>query len=1067
VLGQLTARQDVVFGTVVAGRPAEIAGIETMVGLFINTLPVRAALDPRQSLAELFRALQNTHSELIGSQHLSLTEIQRPAGLGESFDTLFVFENYPLDRSALTKPFADGLRFTDAESHDATHYALSLLAVPGQRLSFRLQYRTDLFEYRSAEAIGNRLLRLLEAIAEDPSQRIGSIELLTTEEHHEILSQWNATAQTVPQSALPALFEAQVDRTPEATALIFEESALSYAELNRRANRLAHLLISRGVGPETVVGLAVPRSVEMVVGLLGVLKAGAAYLPLDPDYPAKRLAFMLQDAQPTCVLTTSKISEQLPLNVPRLVVDDSHTIAALAEIPDANPSDADRVQPLKLNNAAYIIYTSGSTGSPKGVVVTFGGLTNLLFAMQEHFGLDQHDRLLAVTTISFDMAVPELYLPLLNGARLQMATKQCVQDPAALARMIRRSGTTILQATPTLWDALMTSNAEDIRTLRKLTGAEPLPNKLARNLWDLGGRLTNLYGPTETTVWSTAMIIKEPATESAFVGRPIWNTRIYVLDGNLQPVPVGVAGDVYIAGAGLARGYFKRPALSAERFVADPFGEPGSRMYRSGDMARWRADGELEFLGRGDQQLKIRGFRIEPAEIEAALLRHPSVAHAAVIGREGREGDKRLVGYVVAKEEENADAAGLRNYLSQQLPEYMVPAAVVVLDGLPLTPNGKLDRKALPAPDFAVSGAGADKRGPRTAQEEILCSLFAETLDLPRVSIDDNFFELGGHSLLATRLISRIRSRLNVDLPVRALFTAPTVARLTEGIDVDAKDSAIGVVLPLRTGGHLPPLFCIHPAGGLSWCYAGLQQYLDGPIYGLQARAFEQPESFPPTFEALVDDYVAEIRAIQPAGPYHLLGWSFGGLAAYSIAARLRILGEQVALLALLDSYPPDQESSPYIPDEQEIIRAHLEASGYEATSPGDEPLKLSTVKELLLRDGHLLANLDDQQLSAVPKVYKNNIRISAGFVPARFDGDLLFFAATQETPEAPKVGWERYVRGRIMTYKLACSHGQMTQPSPLAEIGRVVAAELEKERNGRENSGQANQPSNQTPKDP
>ena len=423
--------------------------------------------------------------------------------------------------------------------------------------------------------------------------------------------------------------------------------------------------------------------------------------------------------------------------------------------------------------------------------------------MREHFPLDPNDQLLAVTTVGFDIAALELFLPLLSGARLVIAPKESVQDPATLRRMIKRTGTTILQATPALWNVLMASNAEELQGLRMLVGGEALPSELSRALRGLRGQLTNLYGPTETTIWSTAMMLREDDAESPSIGRPIWNTRVYVLDRSLQPVPVGVAGELYIAGAGLARGYLNRPALTAERFVADPYGKPGRRMYRTGDLARWRAEGVLDFLGRADHQVKIRGFRIEPGEIEAALLSHPAVAQATVIAREDNAGDKRLVGYVVPACGQCVDPALLRNQLGQSLPDYMVPAAIVLLDALPLTPNGKLDRKGLPAPDFtAVTNAW---RAPRTPQEEILCSLFAETLGVGRVGLDDNFFELGGHSLLATRLISRIRAALDLELSIRSLFEAPTVAGLVQRLN-DAQ-AARPALQPLERPAEIPLSF--------------------------------------------------------------------------------------------------------------------------------------------------------------------------------------------------------------------------------------------------------------------
>ena len=1053
LLGKLSGRDDVVFGTTVAGRAAEIPGIETMVGLFINTLPVRVRLRPAEALSELLTRLQDSQSELIAHQHLGLAEIQSLAGLGELFDTLVVFENYPVDRSALAQP-VDGLALTSVEGRDATHYPLSLVAVPAERLRLRLQYRSDLFERSTVEAMGRRLAALLEAVVTDPSQPIGRIELLAPEERRQLLFEWNATAREVPQATLPALLEAQVERSPEAIALVFEESTLSYAELNAQANRLAHLLIGRGVGPEDLVALALPRSIEMVVALLGILKAGAAYLPLDPDYPAERLAFMLNDARPKCVLTTSRTAALLPTQFASLLLDHSDAQSILSRCSKANPTDAERREPLQLLHPAYVIYTSGSTGQPKAVIMPASALTNLLSWQMAAIPGGPGTRVSQFTSISFDVSIQEILSALVTGKTLVIPPDDIRSSSAKFVDWLEQGNLTELFAPNLVIEALAEAAIEQECGLAKLTdiaqAGEAL--SLSPHVQEFCRRRTsrkihNHYGPSETHVVTTYTLPQDTSKwpPQAPIGRPIWNTRVYVLDGNLEPTPTGIPGELYVAGVQLARGYLQRPAESAERFVADPFGAPGGRMYRTGDLARWRAEGVLDFLGRADQQVKIRGFRIEPGEIEAVLLSHPAVAQAAVIAREDRPGEKRLLGYVVPASGQSTDPASLRAHLGQSLPDYMVPAAIVVLEALPLTRNGKLDRKALPAPDLTASPSAW--RAPRTPQEEILCALFAEILGLARVGIEDNFFELGGHSLLATRLISRIRGMLGVELPLRSLFEAPTVAGLAERLDVDTNQNSLNVILPLRPRGNLPPLFCVHPAAGLSWCYSGLLQHIkaDYPIYGLQARSFNQPEILPQTLQEMVADYLGQIRAIQPAGPYHLLGWSFGGLVAYSLGSHLQLQGEQVALLALIESYPFDQWTSRRIPDEQEIIRTTLEALGYDRAILGEGPLQVSTIKELFRQKDSVYANLEDQHFGAIPRIGSNNVRLASSFVPETFDGDLLFFAAVEDSSVSPTDAWQPYVRGQIRVHHVASAHARMTEPGALAAIGQILAAELEK----------------------
>jgi nonribosomal peptide synthetase DhbF len=794
----------------------------------------------------------------------------------------------------------------------------------------------------------------------------------------------------------------------------------------------------------------------MVIGLLGILKAGAAYLPLDPDYPAERLAYMLRDAQPACVITIAQIAHLLPDSIAYHLLDQPDTASALAQSQETNPLDAERTQPLAPQHPAYLIYTSGSTGAPKGVVVTHQNVVRLFGATAHWFRFGSDDVWTLFHSYAFDFSVWELWGALLHGGRLVVVPHLLSRSPAEFLPLLAKQRVTVLNQTPSAFYQLMEADRQDPKLGQKLAlryvifGGEALElGRLAdwyQSHSETAPLLLNMYGITETTVHASYLALEQHAALAAagsLIGRSIPDLRAYVLDSALEPVPIGVPGELYIAGAGLARGYLKRPALSAERFVADPYGALGTRMYRTGDLARWRAEGTLEFLGRADQQLKIRGFRIEPGEIEAALLSHPAVAQASVIAREDRPGNKRLVGYIVAASGQCTDPALLRSQLGQSLPEYMVPGAVVVLEALPLTPNGKLDRKALPAPELTRTTYHA----PRTAREEILCGLFAETLAVPQVGIDDNFFELGGHSLLATCLVSRIRATLGFELAIRSLFEAPTVAGLLERLDINTNQNSLDVVLPLRPSGRLPPLFCIHPAGGLSWCYFGLLEHIrtDYPIFGLQARGFNQPEILPETLQEMVADYLDQIRTIQPAGPYHLLGWSFGGIIAYSLASHFQLQGEQVALLVLLDTYPPDPMPPRDVPDEQEIIKELFRDAGYDPATLGEGTLQLSNLKEQLRRQGHILSNFEDQHLRDMSRIFRNNGRLAASFIPETFDGDLLFFAAVEDNPAPSTDAWRPYVRGQITIRQIACRHPDMTQPGPIAQIGQALAVELEK----------------------
>ena len=781
---RMGAGTDIALGSAIAGRTDE--ALNDLVGFFVNTLVLRTDTSGNPSFRELLARVRETNLSAYEHQDLPferLVEVLNPVrsmARHPLFQVSLVFQNNARTTFALQGLEVSGqpiglrtakfdLSFTLWEQPDET-------TGKAQGIGGRVEFATDLFDRTTVEQLIARLERVLEAVATDPSQPIGQIGILQPEEREQILLGWNDTAHPVPEATLPALFEQQVARTPDATALVFEDISLTYSELNARANQLAHHLIAQGVGPESFVALALPRSIGLVCSLLAILKAGAAYLPLDVDYPRDRLAFMLEDAAPACTISDTATARQLlRQDTPVLRLDDPALVAALAAAPRTNPTDRERSQPLVSSNPAYVIYTSGSTGRPKGVMGPHAGAINRLrWIHQAHpYALDRPS--IAKSSIAFIDGTTELLGPLLFGSPLIMASALAAKTPEDLVGLLERHRVERITLVPSLLASLIEhQDAARLGDCRLwIVSGEVLTNELATRFKEVlpHAQLLNFYGSSEATGDS---VFAPAGKDEVPIGRPIWNTQVYVLDALLQPVPAGVPGELYIAGAGLARGYLRRAGLSAERFVANPFGVPGSRMYRTGDLARWRADGVLDFLGRADQQVKIRGFRIEPGEVEAALTRQASVAQAAVIARDDATGHKQLVGYVVAAAGESVDTAALRRALADELPDYMVPAAIVVLEALPLTPNGKLDRKALPAPDFTPRSI----RAPRTPQEETLAALFAEILGLAQVGIDDNFFDLGGHSLLATKLISRVRSALGVELSIRALFEAPTIVQL-------------------------------------------------------------------------------------------------------------------------------------------------------------------------------------------------------------------------------------------------------------------------------------------------
>ncbi|MCH0560682.1 non-ribosomal peptide synthetase [Streptomyces sp. MUM 16J] len=767
VLGQLTGRTDVVFGATVSGRPADLPGVEAMIGSFINTLPVRVGLDPAATFAEVVGDLQRRQGNLLDHHHVSLAEIQRAAGLGELFDSILVFENYPFE-DAEESP-AGKLRIADIEGGGATHYPLSLITgIAGDRLVVRLDIRPEQFDRAQGTAIAARFLQVLETVATDPDLLVGRIDVTLPAEREQVVETWNATGLELPAAVLPELLDAQAARTPGRVALVLEGEEVTYGELHARANRLARHLVDRGAGPGELVALAVPRSVDLLVGLLAIVKTGAAYLPVDVGYPADRIAHMLADAAPIRVL------------------DSAYLAGTDAEGYEDTPlTDADRLRPLHPSDPAYVMYTSGSTGRPKGVVIPHAAAVNRLDGMQRAYPLAADDRVLQKTATSFDVSVWEFFWPLLRGATMVMAKPDGHRDPEYLAELIRAEGVTTVHFIPAMLSAFVqTPQAVGCTSLRRVfCGGEALPADLHQDFRELlGVPLHHLYGPTEATVDVTAWDGgQEISPGNAPIGFPVWNTRVYVLDRALRPVPPGVMGELYLAGVQLAHGYLNRPGLSAERFVADPYGPAGSRMYRSGDLGRWNPDGSLQFAGRADRQVKVRGVRIELDEIRATAAELPEVGQAVVTVR-----DERLVAYVVPGGDGRVGddlIRTVREHLDARLPEVLVPGAIVLLDALPLTPSGKLDTAALPAPDF---GAAPAARAAATQQQEILCGLFAEVLGLRRAGVDDDFFALGGHSLLATRLVSRIRSTFDVELPIRALFEAPTPAGIAARLDTAA-----------------------------------------------------------------------------------------------------------------------------------------------------------------------------------------------------------------------------------------------------------------------------------------
>ena len=776
LLYRYSGQEDMVVGSPIANRNR--IEIEELIGFFVNTLVLRTDLSDDPSFRELLGRVRNVALEAYDNHDLPFEKLvnelspERNLSHNPLFQVMFILQNAP--RNELRLP---GLTITPlATKSNTAKFDLTLSLIETERgLTGRLEYNTDLFDEATIVRMSKHFQTLLEGIVADPQQRLSDLPVLTEAERYRMLVEWNNTWADYPQdNCIHQLFEAQVERTPNALAVTFESQQMTYRELDTRANQLAHYLQSLGIKPEALVGICVERSLDMIMGLLGILKAGGAYVPLDPSYPKKRLAFMLEDAGISVLLTQEQLVAEFSDYEVKTTCLDSDWADISREARDIP------VSKVTAENLAYVIYTSGSTGRPKGVQIEHRSLLNFLHSMRQRPGLTDEDVLLSVTTLSFDIAALELFLPLIVGARLVIASRAVATDGRQLSEQLVANEVTVMQATPATWRLLVEAGWRGSEKLRILCGGEALPRELANQLRERGACLWNLYGPTETTIWSIVARIENDEGPMT-LGSPICNTQIYVLDAHLQPVPIGVPGELHIGGDGLSRGYLYRSDLTAEKFVTNPFSdESGSCLYKTGDLVRYLPHGSIEFLGRMDYQVKIRGFRIELGEIEACLGQHPAVQQAVVTARGDEFSYIDLAAYIVTSMERPPTVSELRSFLKQKLPDYMLPSVFVILDALPLTPNGKVDRRALPTPDTVRPELEGTLIEPRDNLELQLAKIWEDVLDIQPIGVTDNFFDLGGHSLLAIRLFAQIQKRMGNDLPLATLFQAPTVEQLAD-----------------------------------------------------------------------------------------------------------------------------------------------------------------------------------------------------------------------------------------------------------------------------------------------
>ncbi|SER89868.1 nonribosomal peptide synthetase DhbF [Lentzea xinjiangensis] len=1025
LLSRLGAGVDVPIGSPIAGRTD--AALDDLVGFFVNTLVLRTDVSGDPSFAELVERVRAADLAAYANQDVPferLVEVLNPTrslSRNPLFQVMLGFQSVTEELPGL------GGLTTAVEPVDACvakfDLSFSLLEHRGMDstpdgIDGVVEYRTDLFEELTVRTLVQRWTALLDQAAGDSRRRVSRFEILVGDEERRLLSEWNgsARARLHAGSTVQQRFARQAAATPDAIAVSAGGERMTYRELDAAANRLARVLIGLGVRAESPVAIVADRSIGLVVGTLAILKAGGVYVPLHLGQPDERLNLVLADVRPVVVLadrtTRARVADQ---TAPVLLLDDHEAVSAAGA--------DDPAVPVAEEQLAYVMYTSGSSGTPKGVAITHRDVLDL--ALDSCWQPEKHARVLLHAPHAFDISTYELWVPLLTGGQVVVAPAGDV-DARFLERVIADEDLTAVHLTAGLFRVMAEEQPSMFKGLREvLTGGDVVSSAAVRRVLDHcpGVVIRHLYGPTEITLCATQHPVARGHRESDVlpIGVPLDNTRVYVLDATLRPVPAGTPGELYIGGAGLARGYHGRPGMTAERFVADPFGLPGERLYRTGDVVRWNAAGELVFLGRSDEQVKIRGFRVETAEAEAVLAGQHDVAQGVVVAWSRNPGDTRLAGFVVPAARAEVRPAELRNRLGSVLPDYLVPETVTVLDRIPLTVNGKLDReKLVELAAEEVDGQAPDGTPPRTAREKALCEIFAEVLAVPSVGVDDNFFTLGGHSLLVIQACARMKRVLGVDVAPRSLFIAPTVASLDAMLSDGQHDDGLGRMLPLRPGGELSPLFCVHPGGGVGWSYTGLLTHLEPgrPVHVLQAAGLRADGPLPGSIEEMAAEYAELIRGVRPHGPYHLLGWSFGGLVAHAVAKLLRDQGEEVGLLAVLDAYPGDPRYAAE-PSEQDVLEAVRHAAGVAALP-------------------------DEERTSAFLAVAANNVRLARSHVAGHFDGDLLLVTAEADrTDQTPAAGsWRDHV-GHIAHHPLAHRHADLTGPQALAEIGPLVAEHL------------------------
>lgn len=1001
-----------------------------------NVLPIVSEIDPHLSFRELLVQLRQTLLNAYTHQSYPFSSLTRDFGLDQ------VDNKCPMFDVALT--LSDYHGALPPMKHDISIY----LTHRASLIQGQIEFNPVLHETRSIERLAQSLLTVLESALKDTTTKIRDLEILTPAERHLVLQEWNHTSVDFPHYAcIHHIFETQVERSPEAVAVSFDGHALTYRQLDSRANQLAHYLQTQGVGPEVLVGLCVEPSLERVIGTLGILKAGGAFLPLDPDYPPERLSFMVEDAKTLVLVTTAALDAKISKTSARRVYFDTDTVA-ISQQSTRRPQST-----VGSENAAYAIYTSGSTGRPKGTVCFHRGLCNLALAQIQAFAVEPSSRVLQFSSFSFDASVSEMVMTLCAGATFILDRRETLFPGDGLVRFFQEQAVTHVTLPPSVLAALPITPLPTLATL--IVAGEACPAPLVQQ-WAPGRRFLNAYGPTEATVCTTIGVCGD-RTQTPDIGHPLANMEVYILDDQQQLAVPGVSGELYIGGVGLARGYLNSPERTAEKFIPHPFSTtPGARLYRSGDRVRYLADGAIDFQGRMDNQIKLRGFRIELGEIEAVLAANPQVRETVVLCREDTPGVKCLVAYLALSDGAMPTDQDLRSYLKDRLPDYMIPQAFVVLPSLPKTPKLSIARDKLPAPKAVKRDAPLGFVGPRDTIELELAQIWEHLLEKKPIGMKDNFFELGGHSLLAVKLLSEIRQRLDKELPLSTLLQTPTIEELAIRLREQSDEMPWSAIVPVQPKGERPPLFCVHPAGGTVLCYADLAAALgpDQPIYGVQEFGLEEGHTPLHHIEEMAALYVKEIRNVQPQGPYRLAGWSFGGLAAFEIAQQLKAEGQTIATLAMFDTYAPSALAGELQAlDEVDHIMSlfgddvDLSEEYLRRLSPDDQ---LKHVLEKAKAVDFVPPSFTLSQVQRLMQVFIINSKAVHAYQPQTYDGQVTLFAAREKTKAIATVtnadethGWNAIATGGVTLHWVEGNHHTMLRRPYVQALGDQLKNDL------------------------